>query len=183
MTEEDQAINNEEVKTYEIGYLMAPYVPTAEVKEAVEKAFKGPISRLGGVVTGELEPEIIPLAYTVTKSLGGRRTKFNDAYFGALKFTLKPEQALLLKEEIEKTETVLRCLILALSKNAEKLPLVKRFAARREDRTSFSLPTAPALEEKKLEEEGGESQETVKAEMTEEDMDKEIDNLLVEKTA
>lgn len=169
-----------EAKVYELGYLLVPFIASEELSANVSKVFKDLISSLGGEVTTELEPELIPLAYTVGKLMGGKRSRFNDAYFGALKFKLEPGQISALKEGIDKSDLVLRYLLLSLPKGSEKEPLKKRLVIKREERAIGREETEFLLEKK--EEEVKEPKEESKEQMTTEEMDQEIDNLLTEKS-
>lgn len=175
-TVKDENLDNlegQEPKIYEIGYLLTPIIPQDALAENVARAFKTPIDELGGVVTSEMDPSMIRLAYTIKKNVGNKKERFSDAYFGALRFKLLPEKMLALKEMLDKNEKVIRYLTIAMPKGEETIVVPKRSFQRRE------VQAEPfEIERREKEEEPAEVPE-----MTEEDMDKEIDNLLEEPTS
>lgn len=163
----------QEPKIYEIGYLLTPIIPQDALAENVVQTLKAPIDKLGGVITSEMDPSMIRLAYTIKKDIGNKKERFNDAYFGALRFKLLPEKVLALKEALDKSEKVIRHLTIAMPKGEETIVAPKPSFQRRE------VQTEPFEIERREKEEGP----VEVPEMTEEDMDKEIDNLLEEPTS
>lgn len=166
-------LDEQEPKIYEIGYLLTPIIPQDALAENVAQAFKTPIEELGGLVTSEMGPSIIRLAYAIKKNIGNKKERFSDAYFGALRFKLLPEKILVLKELLDKNDKIIRYLYIVMPKGDETIVVPKRSFQRRE------VQAEPFEIERRAKEEG-----SVEApEMTEEDIDKEIDNLLEEPTS
>ncbi|HPB60269.1 MAG TPA: 30S ribosomal protein S6 [Candidatus Paceibacterota bacterium] len=163
----------QEPKIYEIGYLLTPIIPQDALAENVVQTLKAPIDKLGGVITSEMDPSMIRLAYTIKKDIGNKKERFNDAYFGALRFKLLPEKAAVLKDVLDKSDKIIRCLTIAMPEGEETIVLPKRTFQRREVQTE---PFEIERREKEVE------PEEVK-EMTKEDIDKEIENLLEEQAS
>lgn len=173
-TEQDNNLENiedTESKIYEIGYLLVPFISTEQVSEVVNNSLKSIIVTLGGSVTSEMDPSMIKLAYQMTKIINNKHNKFNDAYFGALRFKILPGKMPEFKELLAKNENILRHLVISLPKGSENISIPKRpQSSRYEDKTFEIERIAPEKEEEK-------------GEMTEEAMDKEIESLLVEPEA
>ena len=170
-----------EVKAYELGYLLSPLVAGEQLESALNAAIKSKLEKLGGSVTGELMPKMIPLAYTVGKHINNKRVRFTEAYFGAMRFEIDPAQVAELKAILERTDEVLRSLLIKLDKHADKTQLRARLPERR---SYYSpVPSEPVAEisaenpalDIKVEEKVSE-----KPIMTEAEIDKEIDGLLDE---
>lgn len=66
-------------RVYELGFHIDPELPTEEVKK-VYQAVRALLSEKGSVVA-EVEPEKIPLAYTISRQEVGGRRDFDSAYF------------------------------------------------------------------------------------------------------
>lgn len=155
-------------KNYEIGYLLSPLVPAEEVGIRLAEAIKEPLSVSHGVVTSELEPRSITLAYPVSKTENHQKTTFKEAYFGALRIAIDPAEAVALAAKLKLSPLIIRFVLVSLPKNAAPLMPLKRPVARRRPASSQSAI--------KTDESTGEK----KPEMTSAEIDKEIDELLVE---
>jgi len=155
-------------KNYEIGYLLSPLVPAEEVGIRLAEAIKEPLSASHGVVTSELEPRSITLAYPVSKTENHQKTTFKEAYFGALRIAIDSAEAVALAEKLKLSPLVIRFVLISLPKNAAPMMPLKRPMIRRRPASS-----QPAV---KADEAAGEK----KPEMTSAEIDKEIEGLLVE---
>lgn len=166
MTEEIISDDWRELKTYEVGYLLSPLVPEDQLVSLVSKIFEETIKASGGAVTSQLSPRLTRLAYPVAKVINNKRSNYQDAYFGALRFQVFPDQIAKFKAELDRSDELIRYLLITVSKNADKLigsrPLPRR-------RVEADKPIDEVLPEEKKE----------KVEMSTEDIDKEIECLLV----
>lgn len=163
--------NIDERKIYEIGYLLAPYLPVAEITGSAETMIKAKIEAVGGEVTSTLDPVMTRLAYTITKVINNKHTKFSDAYFGALRFKAPAEMLKKLEADWKKDDNIVRFLLITLPKGAESLVAPKR---------SFARSTGPITHEDKpfeIERIMPEREEE-KVVLSVEDLDKEIDKLV-----
>ena len=69
-----------EPRVYELGFHLDPELPVEEMKKA-HQALRTLISSKGPIVA-EVEPQKIPLAYTISRQEVSGRRDFNSAYFG-----------------------------------------------------------------------------------------------------
>ena len=113
-------------KIYEVGYLLVPFLPADQVAGEVTKIIKSVVLAQKGEITSEIDPVSIRLAYTVTKNLANKNNKFNDAYFGAIRFKLTPNSISAIKASLDKDLNVLRYLIIFLPKGSENMVAPKR---------------------------------------------------------
>ena len=175
MTDEEKSIKNEEMeedtadneaKIYEIGFHILPSIApeklaaeVSAVKEVMEKKKSSFIS--------EDFPKLKQLSYSIRKQVQGKYQKFNSAYFGWVKFETEPEMLLEIKKELDKNTNILRYLIIktvrenTLASATQKALLNKGEGVR------------PPTREAKKEVE-------VKAPVSEAELDKTIEELIVE---
>ena len=102
------------------------------------------------------------MAYTIFRGEGGKNKKFDNAYFGWMKFELDPDSVLKLKEALEQHDTILRFLIIKTVREstlASKRPVVRR--------TMYKKKVVTKKEEPKQE-------------INKEEVDKKIEELIVE---
>lgn len=147
------------MKIYEVGYLVLPSVPEEHIPAEVSK-IKASIEKGGGVFITEDFPKLRPLAYTMRKNSGGRNLKHDSAYFGWVKFEASSGEIAEIKAEITKNENILRFMIVETVR----------------ENTMF----VPRMTFRKTEETGKEGTEKEEVKMTEEEMEKTIENLVVE---
>lgn len=172
-----------ELKAYELGYLLSPLVAGEQMENVFNATFKNKLEKLGGGITGELAPKTIPLAYTVSKSINNKNVKFNEAYFGAFRFELDPAAVADLKVAIDKTDEVLRFLLMKLDKRADKTQLRARLPERR---NYYAVPSRTEIPEHMSEEKIIKPIKLIQAptvdkgSMSEADIDREIEGLLEE---
>lgn len=158
--------NAEEMKIYEIGYLLVPYLPAEEVAKTVEKSIKAKILASGGEVTSEMAPVMTRLAYVITMVINNKHTKFSDGYFGALRFKALPAFVKSFESELAKDDMVIRSLTISLPKGSENIVTPRRALAPRREEKAFEIERiTPDKEEEK-------------AALSVEDLDKEIDKLV-----
>src|SRR3989338_8891677 len=107
--------NDFETQVYELGFHIIPSVEKNNIADEIS-SIRSAIEKLGGIFVAEEFPKLITLAYTMTKDIDGKRYKFNNAYFGWLKFeigkdkiiktvresTLAPKDAVFSKERVKK---------------------------------------------------------------------------------
>jgi ribosomal protein S6 len=111
----------DEVQSYEFAFHVLPTVAEGEVA-GVYEAIKAHITRVGGAIFDEEVPERIDLAYPVVKHLEGKNRKFASAYFGWIRFRLEGEKLAALMEELDADGTILRSLLIKLTKREEAHP-------------------------------------------------------------
>ncbi|OHA18364.1 MAG: hypothetical protein A2836_03200 [Candidatus Taylorbacteria bacterium RIFCSPHIGHO2_01_FULL_45_63] len=156
------------LKIYEVGYLLLS--PLSDEKLAEEVAFiKGQIQSSGVIVTEEV-PRLRPLAYFVIKALAGQNKKYDNAYFGWIKFEMDAPAVLLLKEALEKRENVIRFLIIKTVR--ENTLLVPKL--------SYTPRTDTGKLVRKVAGVGEQKSGEIKTPISEEELDKTIAELVIE---
>jgi ribosomal protein S6 len=77
---EESALENEaDVRVYELGFHLDPELPTEGVKKALQTARELISSK--GTIVAEGEPQMIQLAYTISRQETAGRRDFSSAYF------------------------------------------------------------------------------------------------------
>ena len=113
---ENETIDNETTKLYELGVNL---VPTLEDKTQEEfESLKQLIEKKGGKVGAFSDPVSIPLAYTMAITIDSKKQKYDTASFGWIKFTAAPEVIADIKEDIDLNLNVLRHVILKTTEEA-----------------------------------------------------------------
>lgn len=108
-------MDRENVKTYEVGFLLTPSV--AEESLGVEMTrIRDEIEKAKGAIVGEGYPALRPLSYPIAYRAGGAKQQLQQAYFGYVKFTLAPEDVVTVKAGLEKIDTLVRFLIMIAGK-------------------------------------------------------------------
>lgn len=144
-------------KVYEVGYLVLPTVPEEHVSQEVQKVKTLIESASGSLITEDF-PKLRTLAYSMKKHIGGRNLGFDKAYFGWVKFECPAVEIPTLKAGLEKMENLLRFILIeTVRENTLYTP-----------RMSFRPQVAEAGKEK------------VGEKISEEQIEKEIENLVVE---
>jgi len=113
-----------EPRVYEVGYLLVPSLKEEEIP-TIYGNLKELISSLGGQAISDEMPVLINLAYTMQKVVQNVHQKYENAYFGWIKFFMDPEKALELKKKLDLDTNIIRFLILKTVK--ENTIASKRF--------------------------------------------------------
>ncbi len=163
MTNEDSA-EQAENRIYELGYHIVSSI--AEEKLAVEvTAIKDVLEANGAVFIAEEFPKLKHLSYTMTKVLSAKHLKFDTAYFGWMKFEINPASIPAIKKIFEGSQSILRFLLIKTVREST-LAVIKAPLFRGEPKPIPGVDTnAPAA---------------IKLPMSEAEMDKTIDALVVE---
>ena len=162
-------MREDRISVYEIGYLIASSVNEGQVG-AEEEKIKKIITGAGGSVIAEESPYFRDLAYTISrKTLAGSYDKYDNAYFGWIKFEISSGVVESVKKAVEALPTVLRALLITTVREntylGKKAPLIPVKNALGDDKAVL-----PALGEI-----GGEQ-----APASIEEMDKSIDEMVKE---
>lgn len=142
------SIETLEPRIYEIGYLLSPAVRDEDLAVRTDE-LKATLTNLGGTIFAEGNAEFIDLAYEMAKVINNKRIRFNQAYFGWLKFELDPSKMNELKELLDKNTLVIRYLLtLAVRENTiiGKKPLGKILKSGKRDAASDSEIPADVAE-------------------------------------
>jgi len=116
-----EATVGDEMSHYEFAFHILPTVVDEEVPGAFGD-LKALIEQAGGHITHEEAPQRFDLAYTVVTHSEGKNFKYNQSYFGWVRFMMEPEKIESLKTEIAHEGRVFRHLILKLTKGESEHP-------------------------------------------------------------
>jgi ribosomal protein S6 len=147
---------------YEVGYLIGNTIPEEKVLGEVDK-IKDIINKSNSVVIAEENPVLEKLAYTIkVKSSAGTYIKYDEAYFGWVKFEVDSSAIDSIKKSIEIIPSVIRSLII-------KTVRENTYLGKRVNEIAKSIPNVIATDDKKP---------TTTASV--EEMDKSIDDMVKE---
>jgi ribosomal protein S6 len=157
-------IKDDRPAVYEIGYLIVSSVPEEKVPESVDQIRKI-VNDGGGSIIAEEMPKREDLAYTMRiKTVSGAYEKYDQAYFGWIKFEVGSNRIEAVKKALETLPFMLRMLLITTVR--ENTYLGKRSA-------SPLAKVQPQIEEKVEE-----KKEVAPASI--EEMDKSIDAMVKE---
>ena len=150
---------------YELGYHLVPSLGEDDLALRVTELQKA-ITAEGGSVKSEGEPQAFTLAYPMRKMIGGRWNHYDSTFFGWVRFESNPDAMDALKEALDHNEHVVRYIIIKLD------PTVLTAESVAEARPEIiEVETEPKELIKKQDEEE-------KGEVLEEELDKEIEQLI-----
>lgn len=153
--------NDSTKKLYEVGYLLIPLIPEDKVADEVN-VLRSYIETAGGFIVSEDQPKMRRLAYDIKqRGIASKKSRFNDAYFGWMRFHAASEGVLTVEEAFDKNDKVLRYLVI---KPIKDTPRIARVPGK-------TKPGAGV----------GEIDKDKKEVISDQDLDKEIDQLLDEK--
>ncbi len=153
----------EQLNVYEVGYLLSPLVAEEKVVDEVNN-IRLVLEASGGLIVSEENPKMIGLAYTVSKSISSKKSSFDNAYFGAIKFSLLPNKISEVKVSLDKNDLILRFLIIKTVKDTPRVSFAP---------ASMGVVKTDPIKVAKVETKEKET-------MTEQEIDKEIEGLLEE---
>lgn len=96
---------------YEISYILDGRLDESRAAEKAE-AFKKDIASLGGSFISEETPYVRELSYEMTRVVNNVNVRFNEGYFGWVKFEMIPTKIEELDKKLKLDEEVVRFLIL-----------------------------------------------------------------------
>ena len=99
-----------EPRVYELGYHLVPTLASEQIPGA-SGAVRGMIERISKDIIAEELPVFIDLAYQIVKTIDHKNKRFDEAYFGWIKFEGTPSGIAELEEGLKKDENVLRYLV------------------------------------------------------------------------
>ncbi len=161
-----------ETQVYEVGFHIVPTVEEADLGKEVD-SIKSLIESNGGTFIADEFPKPITLAYTIVKNIEGKIKKFDTASFGWIKFEMKTDSIVNVKEGIDLNKNVLRFLIIKTVKESTLAPKTVVFA---KDEPKKDKPLPAGRQEKSVEA----PEVEIKAPVSEEELDKTIEELVVE---
>lgn len=104
--------HEDRMTVYEIGYLIASTIPEEKIGSEVDQ-IKKIINEAGASVISEEMPHRQGLAYTIRrKTVAGSYEKYDQAYFGWIKFEVGPSLIEGIKKSIEIIPSIIRILVI-----------------------------------------------------------------------
>jgi len=122
----------------------------------------------GAAFISEEFPKLRHLSYTMTKVVGAKHLKFDTAYFGWMKFEMAPESVLAIKKVLDLNDNIVRFIIIKTVRE-NTLAVAKAPVYHTEEKP---IPGIDDKDEKK--------EPAVKTPISEAELDKTIDALVVE---
>lgn len=156
--EKKETSTDSRTNVYELGYILVPTIAEENVAAEVE-SIKGLIEKHGGSFISEDFPKLRDLAYTMVKSIGSAKHRHDKGYFGWVKFETETSSVPKLNEAFAKNDNILRSMIIETVR--ENTMVTQKMVFK---------PTDGAKPE------DGEAE--VKEPVSEEELDKTIDNLV-----
>jgi ribosomal protein S6 len=145
---------------YEVGFHVVPTVQEDGVAAVVEKVRKA----LGTAeIITEKFPERMTLAYTIERSVQGKVEKYQDAYFGSIKFAAEKSAMPGFQTALRAMPDVLRFIVIITEREDVSSPRHVVFASSRLEGETIKKPDAPVEK---------------KTDVSQEELDKSIDALV-----
>jgi len=116
-------MSENDTRTYELGFILVPTVPESEVEAKVAE-LKAVITAAEGTIGAEGTTEFIDLAYRIEKNVKSKKMKWNQGYFGWMKFTAAPESQAIIKKALDGNLDLMRYMLIKTS--AENLVQFKK---------------------------------------------------------
>lgn len=139
---------------YEIGFLLVPEITEEKLPEVFGN-FKNSILEKGAIAIAEEFPKHMPLAYTMEKTINNKIERFNNAYFGWIKFELEGEKVAELEAAIRLRTDVIRHLLISTVRE-NTIASKRGFGPRRrvmKDETGKEIPGAPEMSKEEIDRE------------------------------
>lgn len=127
MEEQNSELNKELNKNgiYEIGFLLVPTIAEENVPAEFQD-IKSILEKHGGEFISEDFPKLRSLAYRMAVALEGKKSKFDQAYFGWVKFEAATEEISKIKAELDHNPHIIRSLVISTVRestlSAQKMP-------------------------------------------------------------
>jgi ribosomal protein S6 len=152
-------------QAYELGYHLVPSLSEDDLALRVTDLQKA-VTAEGGSVISEGQPQAFTLAYPMRKMRGGRWDHYDSTFFGWVRFEVSPDALEVIKDFLDHNEYLVRYLLIKL-----------------DDVALASKPVSNAkIEMKEVETEPKElvkkQEKEEKGEVVEEELDKEIEELI-----
>lgn len=97
--------------TYELAFLALAHLSQKDA-EAVQATLVDAVEQAGGQVVSRGDVHYIRLAYEMTKKVGSKNTRHNEAYFSWVKLTLDPSKVAELEATVRSHADILRHMLI-----------------------------------------------------------------------
>ena len=103
-----------ERRKYELGYLLVPTVNSADLAVVVNELM-GVITSSDGEIFASGDPQLIELAYDMTKRINNKNVVFSSGYFGWVRFDLDADKIEEVMQKLKSNSRLLRFLLIKLT--------------------------------------------------------------------
>ena len=150
---------SDESRIYEVGFLIISSIPEETLPGEVGD-IKGAIEKAGALFISEDYPKLTNLAYEMSKTVDNRKTRFQSAYFGWVKFETSAESIAEIKEGLKKNPNILRFIMiktvrestLAQRRSFGQGPMRRRMTSGPKEETQPEVPIDKEAIDKKIDE-------------------------------
>lgn len=105
-----EEMKDSDMRVYELGYLIVPSVSEEDLPKKVGE-LRDVIEKAGGVFIADEHAKKIALAYEMIKNIANVNVRFNEAYFGWMKFECDPSKVRGIEETVARDTDVIRSLL------------------------------------------------------------------------
>ncbi|MFT6361390.1 MAG: putative flap endonuclease-1-like 5' DNA nuclease [Candidatus Paceibacteria bacterium] len=105
-----EGVYTPEPRVYELGYLIMPTVDEGNLSDERD-ALVALITKFKGIVISEEVPQLVDLAYDMTKMIDNKKHTYSQAYFGWIKFDVTPDVVEALTDESELGGNIIRSIM------------------------------------------------------------------------
>lgn len=114
MNNKDETMMDQRV--YEVSYILVANLTDTEAAEKAE-SIKKSIAAQGGSFVSEEEPYMRELAYEMTRVIKNVNTRFNEGYFGWIKFEMNPNEINDFDKKLSLDEDIVRFITVKADKD------------------------------------------------------------------
>lgn len=107
---EDLSTNEIDPRVYEVSFWLVPTISESELPVHFDR-LKKVITEVQGEFISEEAPYMREMTYQMVRVIDNVNKRFNDGYFGWVKFRALPENATNVKNAFEKDTTIIRSLL------------------------------------------------------------------------
>lgn len=107
---EDLSTNEIDPRVYEVSFWLVPTISESELPADFDR-LKKVISDTQGEFISEEAPYMREMTYQMVRVIDNVNKRFNDGYFGWVKFRALPQNAAIIKNAFEKDTTLVRSLL------------------------------------------------------------------------
>lgn len=115
-------------RVYELSYILVPTMTEDEATTKIDELKKS-VATLGGSFISEETPYMRELAYEMIRVIKNANHRFNDGYFGWIKFEISPENLAVLDKQVRLDEDIVRYMTLKADRDVniftKRNPVVK----------------------------------------------------------
>jgi ribosomal protein S6 len=131
--------NDSKRPVYEVGFHVAPTIAETEVAAVVDKIR----ALLGDAeIIKEEFPHKLVLAYTIERATSGKREKYNEAYFGWIKFATEKQTIPAVQTALTAMREVIRFLLVETVREDAQAPRRTIFTSDRLEGETLQKPAA-----------------------------------------